>query len=187
MQDSFTLAATVLHGSHLPDGTVAAGLLDDHRRRLAAFDRLCTCAAECGIGTDQDRDLVTLPEDTLSLLEHEDQAWGRLALAIRDWRESVPLLPLERFGFLAEGDDVLEEPNARMVRTGGGVEAWVFLSKPEESIYKFYRPAEGPNKRIGSTFAFQWSHEGSWPRSSERNFAERGHARRFATSTNLYC
>jgi hypothetical protein len=154
MLDPFTSAPTCICGRTLPTAADESRLYDDHRRRLEALDRLRACAAECGVATDPDRDLVTLPEDTVSLLELGDQVWARLGLAIRSFRALVPIKTLEDFGFPAEAENQIEEPNPRLRRVGGGVEAWVFQSDADGSIYKFYRPIEGIDKSIGSAFAF---------------------------------
>jgi hypothetical protein len=107
------------------------------------------------VATDPDRDLVTLPEDTLSLLELGDSTWERLGRAIRDFRQTAPLMRLEDFGFSPDADNPLEEPNAHLRRIGGGVEAWAFASEADGTVYKFYRPLEGEGKRIGSAFDFR--------------------------------
>ena len=162
MQDPFTSLPTCLSGRQLPSAAESARLQHDHRRRLEALDRLRACAAECGISTDQDRDVVALPEDTLSLLELGDSVWANLGQAVRAWRELVPLMRLEEFGFAAKVDSLLEDPNPRLRRVGGGVEAWVFVADADGSLYKFYRPAEGEGKQIGSAFAFFQDEELNW-------------------------
>jgi hypothetical protein len=154
MLDPFTSAPTCICGGALPNAADGNRLHDDHRRRLEALDRLRAFAAECGVATDPDRDLVTLPEDTVGLLELGDPVWARLGLAIRSFRALVPIKTLEDFGFPAEAENPIEEPNSRLRRVGGGVEAWVFQGEADGSIYKFYRPIEGTDKRIGSAFDF---------------------------------
>jgi hypothetical protein len=77
--------------------------------------------------------------------------------AIREWRRLVPLLRLEDFGFDSHAENPLEEPNPRLRRIGGGVEAWAFAAEADGSVYKFYRPRE--EKRIGSAFGFKPGHE----------------------------
>jgi len=161
MQDLFTSAPTCLRGRRLPGPGEHRQLQDDHVRRLEALDRLRARAEECRVATDPDRDLVTLPEDTLSLLELGDPVWAELGKSIRAWRELVPLRRLEDFGFEAEAENPLEEPNPRMRRFGGGVEAWVFVGEEDGSVYKFYRPLEGPDKKIGSAFGFRRGEEGA--------------------------
>ncbi len=62
-------------------------------------------------------------------------------------------MPLEAFGFPAIVDNnPLEEPNERLRRIGGGVEAWAFLAEEGGAVYKFFLPREG--KTIGSAFEF---------------------------------
>lgn len=105
------------------------------------------------MATDPDRDLVTIPEDAVALLELSDPLWAELGEAIRAWREVLPLRQLEEFGFPADAENPIEEPNARLRRIGGGVEAWAFASEDDGSVYKFYLPRE--EKRIGSVFGFR--------------------------------
>jgi hypothetical protein len=88
------------------------------------------------------------------LLELSDPLWAAFGDANRAWRELVPLLPLETFGFTAGSDNPLEDANSRLTKIGGGVEAWAFQAN-DLSIYKFYRPAEGTSKTIGSIFGFR--------------------------------
>lgn len=64
----------------------------------------------------------------------------------------LPLRRLEDFGFAAEVENPLEEPNHKLRRIGGGVEAWAFASEADGSVYKFYLPRE--EKQIGSVFGF---------------------------------
>lgn len=160
MLDLFTGKTTRLRGRRLPSQEERAGLQHDHERRLEALARLGAAAAECGVGEDSDRDLVLLAEDEISLLESAGGAWTELGAAIHAWRATLPLLRLSDFGF-SEGENIenpLEEPNARLQRIGGGVEAWAFAA-PEDggSVYKFYLPREG--KMIGSAFGFGAGHE----------------------------
>jgi len=160
MQDLFTGAPTRLRGRELPGADGRAALQDDHERRLAALARLRTAAAQCGVGEDSDRDLVTLAEDDVALLEAAGPEWAELGAAIRAFRARLPLRRLEDFGFPAavDGENQLEEPNQRLRRIGGGVEAWAFAA-PEDggSAYKFYLPREG--KSIGSVFGFRAGEE----------------------------
>ena len=72
----------------------------------------------------------------------------------------LPICRLDDFGFPSEAESPLEEPNPRLVRIGGGVEAWVYLSREDGSAYKFYLPRE--TKRIGSEFAFDRGTEATW-------------------------
>jgi hypothetical protein len=152
MQDAFTRQPTRIRGRALPPEPVRAALQDDHERRLEALARLGAAAAECGIHADSDRDLVLLAEDEISLLEAAGGAWAAFGDAIRAWRALLPVHPLEDFGFAAWVDNPLEEPNARLRRIGGGVEAWAFVAD-DGSVYKFYLPRE--EKRIGSAFGFR--------------------------------
>ena len=155
MQDLFTGQITRLRGRHLPGADERRALQDDHERRLAALARLGAAAAECSVGEDSDRDLVTLAEDEVALLEGAGGEWAELGDAIRAWRALLPLKRLDEFGFPAgeEIENPLEEANPRLRRIGGGVEAWCFAA-PEDggSVYKFYLPRE--QKRIGSAFGF---------------------------------
>lgn len=149
MQDNFSGRPSIIKGSKLPEIAAQECLLDDHGRRLEAFDRLRAAAAKCGIGTDPDRDLLILPEDAVSLLEGSGGAWAELGAAIRGFRVTLPLLPLDLFGFPADSEDSLAEGSPVLRHIGGGVEAWAFQDR-EDSIYKFFRPIEG--QWIGATF-----------------------------------
>ncbi len=154
-KDPFTGCTTFIQGRNLPGEDTRTGLQDDHQRRLATLAQLRALAAECGVATDPDRDLVTLPEDAISLLELADPLWAELGKVIRQWRELVPLCRLEDFGF-PEGPAInLEEGSPRLRYVHSGVEASAFLSIGDSSIYKFYRPVEGTEKLIGSTFGFR--------------------------------
>lgn len=153
MQDAFTGKSTLIRGRSLPDEAGRARLQHDHERRLAALTRLGAAAVQCGLRADSDRDLVLLAEDEVSLLEGAGGEWAALGEAIRHWRELLPLRALSDFGFLDGADNPLEEPNDRMRRIGGGVEAWAFAAEEDGSVYKFYLPRE--EKRIGSVFGFQ--------------------------------
>lgn len=122
---------------------------------MAALARLGAAAKECGVGEDSDRDLVTLGEDEVALLVGAGIEWDEFDAAIRAWRALLPLRRLGEFGF-PDGDEVenpLEEPNERLTRIGGGVEAWCYASPADGgSVYKFYLPRE--DKKIGSEFGF---------------------------------
>lgn len=152
MQDPFTDQPTFIRGRLLPGAVERSALQDNHERRLEALARLGAAAAECGLRADTDRDLVLLAEDEVSLLESAGGAWAALGDAIRDFRGHLPLRPLEDFGFPADAENPLEEPNPRLHRIGGGVEAWAFAAS-DGSVYKFYLPRE--EKRIGSAFGFR--------------------------------
>jgi hypothetical protein len=162
MQDPFTGLPTLLTGRRLPGQEERLRLQHDHRGRLEALARLSALAAECGVATDPDRDLVTLPEDALSLLELGDPLWGSLGAAIRAWRKWVPLLRLEDFGFPADAENPLEEPNLALRRIGGGVEAWAFAEQALNTVYKFYLPIAGEAKQVGSAFEFRPGDESSY-------------------------
>jgi hypothetical protein len=152
MQDPFTDQSTFIRGRLLPGAVERGALQDDHERRLEALARLGTAAAECGLRADTDRDLVLLAEDEVSLLESAGGPWAALGEAIREFRDWLPLHPLEAFGFPGEAENPLEEANPRLRRIGGGVEAWAFAAD-DGSVYKFYLPRE--EKRIGSAFGFR--------------------------------
>lgn len=152
MQDPFTGQPTLLRGRSLPGAAGRAALQHDHERRLEALARLGAAAVECGLRADSDRDLVLLAEDEVSLLEAAGGAWRELGAAIRAWRAVLPLRALDVFGFSDTAENPLEEPNPRLRRIGGGVEAWAFAAEGDGAVYKFYLPRE--EKRIGSVFGF---------------------------------
>ena len=152
MQDPFTGQATVLHGGRHPGPDAQAALQHDHERRLEAFARLGAAAQKVGIGTDPDDDLVLWEEDQLSLLAGADALWAELDRAARAFRATLPIIPLDVFGFLADHEDPMGEGSPRLRRIGSGVEASAFQSVHDGSIYKFYLPRE--EGRIGGTFAF---------------------------------
>ena len=154
MQDPFTGYPTCLRGRRLPEAEERRRLQDDHERRLEALARLCALAAKCGVATDPDRDIVTVPEDANSLLELSDPTWADLGEAIRAWRTLVPLRSLGEFGFPDDATISLEDASPRLQYLYSGVEASAFVSREDHSIYKFYRPVEGEEKRVGSTFGF---------------------------------
>jgi hypothetical protein len=152
MEDAFTGKPTCIRGRTLPSALARAALQDHHERRLEALARLGAAAAECGVHADSDRDLVLLAEDEISLLESAGGEWAAFGQAIHAWRALVPLHRLEEFGFHADAENPLEEPNARLRRIGGGVEAWAYAAD-DGSVYKLYLPRE--EKRIGSAFGFR--------------------------------
>jgi hypothetical protein len=160
MQDHFTGRPTVVHGRIFPSADERVALQDDHRRRLAALARVGTAAAECGLRADSDRDLILLATDEVSLLEEAGGAWSSFGQAIRSLRDLLPVLPLDRFGFETRAENPLEETNPWLIRVGGGVEAWVFLSRKDGSIYKFYLPRG--YKRIAAEFVFVRGDEPLW-------------------------
>ncbi len=153
MQDPFTGQATVLQGGRHPGPDVQAALQHDHERRLEAFARFGAAAQKVGIGSDPDDDLVLWEEDQLSLLAGADPLWHELDEAARAFRRTLPIVPLEAFGFPDhEHEDPMGEGSPRLHRIGSGVEASAFQSVHDGSIYKFYLPRE--EGRIGGTFSF---------------------------------
>jgi hypothetical protein len=157
MQDAFTGKTTRIQGRTLPGPPDCVALQDDHERRLEALAALCARAEECGLRADSDRDLVLLAEDEVSLLEVAGGAWAGLGAAIRDFRATLPLCRLEDFGFPAEVEHPLEEPNPLLRYLHSGVEASAFVSAGDGSVYKFFLPRE--EKRIGSVFGFRLGDE----------------------------
>lgn len=114
-------------------------------------------AAQCAIGTDQDRTLVLAAEDEVGLLEFAEPRWAELGGAIREFRRTLPLLRLEDFGFDSESDDPFEANTARLHRIGGGVEALAFADAVH-SVYKFFLFREGGD--VGATFHFGRGEDG---------------------------
>jgi len=157
MQDAFTGKPTCIQGRALPGAEERARLQDDHERRLEALAGLGAAAEECGLRADSDRDLVLLAEDEVSLLEVAGGAWADLGAAIREFRALLPLRRLEDFGFHAEVEHPLEEPNPRLRYLHSGVEASAFVSVVDSSVYKFFLPRE--EKQIGSVFGFRHGDE----------------------------
>ncbi len=155
MQDAFTGQPTVIQGRRLPGPEARACLQDDHERRLEALARLGAAAEKCDLRThsDPDRDLVLLEEDEVALLEHSGPEWSGLGDAIRDFRRRLPLRRLEDFGFHADVEHPLEEPNARLRYLHSGVEASAFMAVGDRSVYKFFLPRE--EHFIGSEFGFR--------------------------------
>ncbi len=153
MLDVFTRKTTRIQGRSLPGAGERAAIQDDHERRLESLARLGAAAEKCDLRADSDQDLVLLAEDEVSLLEGAGGEWAELGAAIRDFRSLLPLRRLEDFGFAAEVEHPLEEPNARLRYLHSGVEASAFLSAECGSVYKFYLPRE--EKRVGSVFGFR--------------------------------
>jgi hypothetical protein len=153
MEDAFTRQPTRIHGAVQPDAAGRAFLQDNHERRLEALSRLGKAAAECDLRADKGRDLVLLAKDEVALLEPSGPNWAALGAAIRAFRALLPVLPLSEFGFAGTEGNPLEEPDERLRKIGGGVEAWAFEAVGEGSIYKFYWPHE--EKSIGSEFRFE--------------------------------
>ena len=161
MHDVFTGKITRIQGRALPGAEERRCIQLDHERRLEALDRLGAAAEKCDLRTnsDPDRDLVLLAEDEVALLEGSSSAWSELGDAIRAFRESLPLCRLEDFGFHAEVEHPLEEPNARLRYLHSGVEASAFMAVADGSVYKFFLPRE--EKQVGSVFGFRPGDEAS--------------------------
>ncbi|MCX6952119.1 MAG: hypothetical protein NTV51_08120 [Verrucomicrobia bacterium] len=159
MQDAFTGKATCIQGRALPGAEERARLQDDHERRLEALAHLGTAAEKCDLRThsDPDRDLVLLAEDEVALLESAGPEWAELGDAIRAFRALLPLHRLEDFGFHAEVEHPLEEPNARLRYLHSGVEASAFVAVDDASVYKFFLPRD--EHFIGSEFGFRRGEE----------------------------
>lgn len=156
--DPFSGHPTELQGAQLPGAEGWARVLDGHRQRLRALDQLGEKAAECSIAADQDRTLVLAQTDEVGLLELAEERWRELGRAIREFRATLPIVPLETFGFDSESEDPFETNTARLRRIGGGVEALAFADG-QDSVYKFYLFREGGD--VGATFSFGRS-EGEW-------------------------
>lgn len=151
MQDPFTGQATCLQGSTFPGETARLALLGGHWKRLRAFDLMVEAAGQCGIVADQDRDFAVLPEDDVSLLELAGGSWAEFGSALRRFRELLPFVHLDPFGFKPDGEDLFETNTAEVVKIGAGVEALAFESR-DGSIYKFFYFREGG--AVGSAFRF---------------------------------
>ncbi len=156
-EDPFSGSPSCIQGRQLPSASERSRLQHDHERRLEALDRLGEAAENCGLRADSDGNLVLYAEDEVSLLEAAGHPWTDLGDAIRAFRVCLPLIPLETFGFPADAENPLEEPNPLLRRIGGGVEAWAFASESDGSVYKFFRPREGDT--IGSVFGFRRGEE----------------------------
>ncbi len=154
MFDVFTGKITCIQGRALPGAEERARLQDDHERRLEALAHLGAAAEKCDLraNSDPDRDLVLLAEDEVALLESSGPEWAELGAAIREFRTRLPLMRLEDFGFHAEVEHPLEEPNARLRYLHSGVEASAFVAAHDASVYKFFLPRE--EHFIGSEFGF---------------------------------
>jgi len=151
MQDPFTGKPTCLQGSRLPRSEEWSALQHDHGRRLEALARFSTAAAQVGIGTYPDDDLVLWDADEIGLLAAADPLWEELDAAAREFRATFPLVDLEDFGFPADVEDLLSECSPRLRAVSSGVEATAFEAE-DHSIYKFFMPRE--DGHIGGTFSF---------------------------------
>jgi len=149
--DPFSGQPTHLEGARLPGAEGWAAVLDRHRQRLRALEQLGEKAAQCGIRADQDRALVLVREDEVSLLEATGGEWAALGDAIREFRRHLPVIAFEAFGFSPQMDDPFEADSAQLRRIGGGVEALAFVDA-QHSVYKFFLFREGGE--VGATFAF---------------------------------
>ena len=150
MQDPFTGRPTCIQGGRLPSAEAWRALQHDHRRRLEALDRFRTAAAQVGIGTYPDDNLVLWESDEVGLFA-QDPVWGELDRAARTLREMFPLVDLEDFGFPPDVEDLLGEGSSRLRPISSGVEATAFEAE-DHSIYKFFMPRE--DGHIGGTFDF---------------------------------
>ena len=145
--DPFSGRPTRLTGARLPAAEGWAAVLDGHRQRLRALEQLGEKAAQCGIRADQDRALVLVREDEVSLLEATGGPWAALGDAIRAFRAQLPVIPFDTFGFSSEVDDPFEVDSAKLRRIGGGVEALAFAAG-DGSVYKFFLFREGDLKSV---------------------------------------
>lgn len=152
MQDPFTGRPTCIQGGRLPSDEEFRALQHDHRRRLEALARLGAAAARVGIGTDPDDDIVLWASDEIGLLAGADPLWHELDEAARAFRQLLPIVSLEDFGFPAEVEDLLAECGSRLRPISSGVEATAFEAA-DHSIYKFFMPRD--DGRIGGTFEFR--------------------------------
>jgi hypothetical protein len=155
MLDVFTGKITCIQGRALPGAEERARLQNDHERRLEALAHLGAAAEKCDLRahSDPDRDLVLLAEDEVVLLESSGPEWAELGAAIRAFRAWLPLHRLEDFGFHAEVEHPLEEPNARLRYLHSGVEASAFVAAHDASVYKFFLPRE--EHFVASEFGFR--------------------------------
>lgn len=155
MLDVFTGKITCIQGRALPGAEERARLQNDHERRLEALAHLGAAAEKCDLRahSDPDRDLVLLAEDEVVLLESSGPEWAELGAAIRAFRGHLPLMRLEDFGFHAEVEHPLEEPNARLRYLHSGVEASAFVAAHDASVYKFFLPRE--EHFVASEFGFR--------------------------------
>lgn len=154
--DPFTGKPSCICGGRLPSDEERRALQHDHRRRLEALARFSAAAARVGIGTDPDDDLVLWDADEVGLLSGADPLWHELNEAAAAFRELLPIVSLEDFGFPERVEDLLAECGPRLRPISSGVEATAFEAE-DHSIYKFFMPRE--SGRIGGTFEFRRGEE----------------------------
>jgi hypothetical protein len=154
--DPFTGRPTCIQGGRLPSDEERRALQHDHGRRLEALARFGAAAAQVGIGTDPDDDLVLWEADEIGLLAGADPLWHELDEAAKEFRKLLPMISLEDFGFPEGVEDLLAECSPRLRPISSGVEATAFEAQ-DQSIYKFFMPRE--DGRIGGTFAFRKGEE----------------------------
>jgi hypothetical protein len=150
--DPFTGKPSCICGGRLPSDEERRALQYDHRRRLEALARFSAAASRVGIGTDPDDDLVLWDADEVGLLSGADPLWHELNEAAAAFRELLPIVSLEDFGFPEHVEDLLAECGPRLRPISSGVEATAFEAQ-DHSIYKFFMPRE--SGRIGGTFEFR--------------------------------
>ncbi len=154
--DIFTGRPTCIQGGRLPSDEERRALQHDHGRRLEALARLGAAAARVGIGTDPDDDIVLWDADEVGLLAGADPLWRELDEAACAFRELLPIISLEDFGFPAQVEDLLAECGLWLRPVSSGVEATAFEGE-DRSIYKFFMPRT--DGRIGGTFEFRRGEE----------------------------
>jgi hypothetical protein len=154
--DPFTGRPTCIQGGRLPSDEERRALQHDHGRRLEALARFGAAAAQVGIGTDPDDDLVLWEADEIGLLAGADPLWHELDEAAKEFRKLLPIVSLEEFGFPQGVEDLLAECSPRLRPISSGVEATAFEAG-DQSIYKFFMPRQ--DGRIGGTFAFRKGEE----------------------------
>jgi hypothetical protein len=150
--DPFTGKPSCICGGRLPSDEERRALQYDHRRRLEALARFSAAASRVGIGTDPDDDLVLWDADEVGLLSGADPLWHELNEAAAAFRELLPIVSLEDFGFPEHVEDLLAECGPRLRPISSGVEATAFEAQ-DHSIYKFFMPRD--SGRIGGTFEFR--------------------------------
>ena len=124
--DIFTGRPTCIQGGRLPSDEERRALQHDHGRRLEALARLGAAASRVGIGTDPDDDIVLWDADEVGLLAGADPLWRELNEAACAFRELLPIISLEDFGFPAQVEDLLAECGLRLRPVSSGVEETAF-------------------------------------------------------------